>query len=349
VIRAAALACVLALIAGRVEAQTPAALVAAGVRAYQDLDFDQAAGYLGRALAAGDRALSLDERTQALAYLGAVQVFRDRGDSAAAVFGRLVRLRPRYRIDALIFPPEVTSVFDRVRRSVRAVAVVYPDSAVFRAGQPGFPIDLFPSVFQDARVQILNPDGSAARTVYGGPVGDSLRVEWDGRTTAGDPVPAGRYFLDVASLDSTGGPLRIVRVPLEIGLTIGDTLPDPAPPADSVLLPERATSGPALQSLLGGLVLGTAVATLPGAVAQGGDLWSARFAVGGAIGLAGVTGFFLRRPGRPLPDNVAANDRLRAEWQRQRAAVAQQNQALKERATVRVRAGTPQVIEREGG
>jgi hypothetical protein len=57
----------------------------------------------------------------------------------------------------------------------------------------------------------------------------------------------------------------------------------------------------------------------------------------------------LRRPGRPLPDNVAANDRLRAEWQRRRAAVAQQNQALKERATVRVRAGTPQVIEREGG
>src|SRR5213076_675522 len=106
-------------------AQTIASPFAQGIRAYQNLDFDQAAALLRRDLArASSSTATLGERAQGLLYLGAADLFRGRRDSAVAVFRRLVQLDPRYRPDRLVFPPEVTSVFDNVRVRIKTVAIV---------------------------------------------------------------------------------------------------------------------------------------------------------------------------------------------------------------------------------
>src|SRR5207245_2018981 len=61
--------------------QSASELLALGERAYQNLDYDQAAALLRRGLAraTGDT-FSTGERLQALTYLGATELFRDRRD-----------------------------------------------------------------------------------------------------------------------------------------------------------------------------------------------------------------------------------------------------------------------------
>jgi hypothetical protein len=89
------------------------------IAAYQNLDFDLAATLLQRALA-GD--LSDSTRVRALTYLGAAEHYRVRDDSAVAVFTRLVVLAPRYRPDTLVFPPEITRIYDDVRSRTKVEA-----------------------------------------------------------------------------------------------------------------------------------------------------------------------------------------------------------------------------------
>ena len=94
-------------------------VVAPAIAAYQNLDFDLAATLLRRALA-GD--LNDSTRVRALTYLGAAEHYRARDDSAVAVFGRLVVLAPRYQPDTLVFPPEITRMYDDVRSRTKVEA-----------------------------------------------------------------------------------------------------------------------------------------------------------------------------------------------------------------------------------
>src|SRR5207247_2645483 len=98
---------------------TASEVMTGAVRAYQDLDFDTAARLLRRLLTP-PLANGLDdaERTRALSYLGAAEHYRGRPDSAIAVFRRLAVLAPRDQPDTLIFPPEVTRLYDAVRSSM---------------------------------------------------------------------------------------------------------------------------------------------------------------------------------------------------------------------------------------
>jgi len=89
------------------------------IRAYQDLDFDAAARLLRRVLTPPlAMELSDAERARALSYLGAAEHYRGRPDSAIAVFRRLAVLAPRDQHDTLIFPPEVTRLYDAVRSTM---------------------------------------------------------------------------------------------------------------------------------------------------------------------------------------------------------------------------------------
>ena len=117
-------------------AQSVDSLVAFGIRAYQDLDFDVAAGYFRRALTLLEGRPDTARRTNVLVYLGATDIFRERTDSARSLFQQLVRLDPRYRINGLIFPPEVTTVFDAMRRATPATMVVLPLRTRFSTDPP---------------------------------------------------------------------------------------------------------------------------------------------------------------------------------------------------------------------
>lgn len=298
-------------------AQTAAVPFSDALRAYKDLDFDLAAGLLRRDLARlGASNAPIADQTQGLLYLGAADLFRGRRDSAVAVFRRLVMLDPRFRPDRMLFPPEVTSVFDSVRTRVKTVTILAPADTVVAAGGVGWGVWLFASSFQSIEVTLRYEDGAPFRFMYAGPIGDSLRVLWNGLDAADQLPPVNRVLLRVTSRAPTGELTGIRQLPLDLRIVRPDTLPWPTPLTASQLLPERADSKSATHALLGGLLLSGTVAALPSLVGGSHGSSGPRLAVAGAVGVAGMLGYILHRPGRPLVANIRVNKTRRDQWQR---------------------------------
>lgn len=328
-------------------AQSGDELLAQGLRAYQNLEYDQAASLLRRSLAGGERSLGDSGRARALMYLGATELFRGRRDSALVVFRRLVIHDPRYRPDQLVFPPEVSSTYDLARRVVPAIAVVAEDGDIM-LGDALYPIRLYASSFHEIQALITTDEGRLVRQLYLGPIADSLVVRWDGLDSAGTGPARGRHQLVVVSRSAQGQPLRRVQLALQTTARLPDTLAHPRPPEETALQPERRSSGPAWRSLIGGLAAGGAAVILPSLVTGESSGSDARFVVAGTLSLTGLVGFLAQRPGRVLARNVSANRAARDAWQRQVASAIEEN--ARRRADVRLRINPGRITrsEREG-
>lgn len=332
-----------ALLAAPASAQTAIDLVGRGITAYQNLEFDDAAGLLRRALIArGPGELIGQDRAQAFVYLAATEIFRRRTDSARTVFRQLVLFDPRYRPDQIVFPPTVLNLFDEVRRETKALGVRAPADTSFRPGGH-VAVRLSASSGHEVNVTLRREDGRLVRSLYAGPIADSLDVPWDGTDSTGTAVPPGRYALIAASLQE-GQATRTVRLPLELSRLEPDTLPLPPGPPDSLLRPESTPFGPALGAFAKGALVGVAVAVLPGMLAKGEDAMGARLVVGGAVTIAGVIGFLSHQPGRAIPANAVHNRGVRDRWRQERARVARENATLRAGIRVRVRAGAPAIV-----
>ncbi len=324
-------------------AQSASELLRQGVQAYQALEYDAAAALLERSLRRDSvTGLADSLQTRALTYLAATELFRGQRDSAVAAFRQLVLLNPRYRPDELIFPPQVTNLFQEVRRATKAIAVAVPPVTELRARLDRFKARVLASSLADVTVTLAHEDGTPVLQLYSGPVADSILVSWDGLTAAGTPADDGRYLLRVMPRSPAADGPRARQVVLDVKQQPPDTLPWPPTPA---LLPERTLTGPAFQSLAAGLVAGAAVVALPSLIAQGKDATGARFAVGAAVGVSGLVGFFARKP-RPLDANVRANASQRDAWKRRVDAVKAENAARLRTMRLVVRAGPETVAER---
>src|SRR2546429_7936061 len=113
-------------------------------------------------------------------------------------------LGPRYHPDRLVFPPEVTSLFDGVRLQTKTVTVGVPRDTTIAPGPGAFGIWVIVSSFQTVEVTLRYEDGAPFRPLYSGPIGDSLKVPRDGLDAAGAPPPVNRVLLRVASRTATG-------------------------------------------------------------------------------------------------------------------------------------------------
>jgi hypothetical protein len=341
---AAAVAGLLALAAwwGRpARAQAPADQLSRGVRSYQNLDFDNAATSLRAALAqTGPAALSDSDRARAMVYLGATELYRGRRDSAAAAFGRLLVRDPRYRVDQLLFPPEVTGLFQQVRLTTRAASVTAPPLTQLRRPGDQLAVWVFTPSSQPVTVAVLRPNGVPLRSLYQGEIGDSLRITWDGRTADGALPDSGRYLLRVDARGDDGKVVRSVGLPLDIVQVRRDTLPSPVPFADSLLKPEFRAGTSGYRGLMTGLAAATAVVVLPPVLASKAGGMSERYVVAWALGTAGLFGFQSQRRPQPIAENIAANQALRLAWQRQADSVRAENQARRRNVGLNIRAGT---------
>lgn len=330
-------------------AQAPSDLLARGIEAYQNVEYGIAAALLRRELARRpSRDLPEPEQARALVYLGAADLFRGRRDSAAAVFRRLVNLQPRFRPNPLIFPPEVTTVFDAVRRESRVVAVAVPRDTQIAAGVDAFAVRLVAASSHAVEVALRHDDGTPFRTLYSGLVGDSITVSWDGLDQAGATPRPGSLVLRIGSRASSGEVVREVLIPLQIRVVGVDTLMWPSPPSAGQLRPERLSGGPAARAVIGGTVLSGAVLVLPTLFGGRTDAHGARLAVAGTIGLTGVLGLIVKRPGRPLSANIQVNRALREAWQRSVDVVKLENARRLRALRLVIRAGEPNVIESQG-
>lgn len=338
-----AVACAAALalgVATPLAAQAPRDALARGIQAYQALDYEDAASLLARALADDSaNGLSPLDRLRALSYLGATELFRGNRDSAAALFRAGVLDDPRYRPDAVVFPPQVTDLFDTVRRATHAIAISVP--SLTRLDGPGkrFTALVLTTTPQPVTVTVTAEDGTPVRTLYGGPIADTLSVVWDGAAADGTRVPDGRYRLRAAPGDSARFGRVVRSIPLEVQRAAVDTLPVPEPPADTVLM--RASGRPfPLRSVAVGLVAGVTAVALPSIVASGAPVTGARFAVGGAIGIATLAGLFRSAGDRPRPASPEDHAAAHAAWQERADSLRTENAERRARAPLVIRAGS---------
>jgi len=333
---------------GAARAQSAAAVLAQGARAYEDLELDNAAGLLRRALAVqGPGALAPPEADRALMYLAATELLREHADSARAVARRLVLANPRFRPDELVFPPQVLTFYEATRRATPAVIGRAPADTAIRPGAEALAVRLYASTFHDVTATLGTEAGRVVRTLYAGPISDSLDLHWNGLDSSGTASPPnGRYAITVTSLDRQRRVVRILRLPLEVTQGRVDTLPHPAPPADSLLLPERQSMRPALRAFAPAALAGVAIVVLPSVVASGEDASGARFVVGGSVTIAGIVAFLSHHPGRSIPANVTHNRTLRDAWRREDAEVTRRN-TERVRGMLGIRAGAPVLLTPE--
>jgi hypothetical protein len=341
--RTAAVAGLLALVAGwgrPGRAQTPAEQLARGVRSYQSLDFERAATALRAALArTGPGALSDSDRFRGLVYLGATELYRSRRDSAAAAFGQLLLLDPRYRVDQLLFPPEVTGLFQQVRLTTRAAAVAAPPLTQLRNPGDRLVLWVYTTSTSPVDVSVLRANGVPLRSLYRGDIADSLPIAWDGRAADGTLADSGHYLVRVDARGPDGKVVRSVGLTLDVARVLRDTLPLPAPLADSLLQPEFRAGGRGYRALITGLAAATAVVVLPPVVASQAGGMHERYVLAWALGTAGLFGLQFQRRPQPIPENIASNQALRLAWQRRADSVLAENAARRRNIGLDIHAG----------
>jgi hypothetical protein len=330
---------VIALLAGVMAAPLAAQAtdpMTGALRAYQDLDYDNAARLLRQALA--DPSLPDTTRMNALMHLGATELFREQRDSAAAAFRRLVLFEPRYQPDQLRFPPEVSSLFQATRLGTIAVAVQVPVQSRISATGDRLPIRLYATAVHEVSV-VITPASGNSRTVYSGGIGDSLEVLWDGRDGQGTPADSGPAVLVVTSRNQAGRPSRQVTVPLTISRPAVDTMPTPMLPADSLRRPETRPGSSGTTALLTGLGAGVTAALLPSLISGGESGLSARYMVTGALSVTGIVALVRARRPQPIPENIAWNRQLQLNWEREAERVRGENEVLRRQPPIIVSSG----------
>jgi hypothetical protein len=328
-------------------AQSAGDLLGQGIRAHQALEYDAAAALLRQSLLL-ERPLALadSQRAGALCYLAATELFRGHRNAAAAAFRDLIEFDPRYRPDSLIFPPQVTNLFQDVRHATKVIRLEVPAVTELHARVEWFTARLLASSLEHVTVALLRDDGTPVQTLYNGPVADSLAVKWDGLTSVGTPPEEGHYTLRVTPHATGAEGARPVEAALDITRQPPDTLPWPAPLPGSALLPEGTSTRAALQSLAAGALAGAAVAALPAVVARGSSGTATRFVVAAAVSVSGLVGYLSHHPGQAIAANVRANAAAREAWQRQLDAVRAENGNRRTGATLLIRAGPATVADR---
>lgn len=310
-------------------AQSPEASLHQGIQAYRDLEMESAGWLLRRALHSS--ALSEANRKTGLCYLGAAEVYRDRRDSAVSAFAQLIRLDPRYRLDRLLFTPEVQGVFEVARRRTPIVAIE-ARSAMIAPRDSGLPIRLEANTPHVVVVTAEAVRGEVLDTIARAKVADTATIRWNAQG-----APAGGLILGISSLDQRGRVSRRVELPVQVTRFPEDPLPAPERP---VLLPVRQPAGPAFVRLgLGAALATTAYFVTPVLT----DAAAPRVLITGLFGAAGIAGFWEARPGRPLPDNVLANETAREMYRAKVAKVDEENRRRAEGGVVRVEVGKPAV------
>lgn len=330
-------------------AQSGRELLTQGIRAYEQREYDGGAYLLRRALnAQGSGALSAAETARALAYLAATELSRNQRDSALAAARRLLVQEPRYRPDERVFSPQVVALYQEARRTGPTVAIRAVGDSAFRPGNGAFVLRLTAPTPAEITATLTGPDGRAVRTLFAGPVRDSIDLRWNGLDLAGNVPAPGRYTLTVtpAGRDRRAG--WSLRLPLDLARTGVDTMALPPPPADSLYRPERGNYRQAWRSLAPGLLAGAAIVVLPGIVANGEDASSARLLIGGTVTVAGLAAFLSQRPGRTVNANNAHNRALQERWRRDVADIARRNAERMRQSQLIIRVGAPSLTASEG-
>ena len=272
------------------------------------------------------------QRVDASLYLGAALLLLGERDSALAHFRAALERDPFADLDPSRFTPAQLEAFQAARQAVFAIAVrpILATRLDPRAGRMTFTIATTHAA--SVRCEIRVADQATAFPAFVGEIRGGLReIEWDGVLPSGQLAPSGRYafVLLARSLVAARGGTQVTdstAVYFDIKQeypALEDTLADIAA---TDLLPEQYHASAATGDLLKGLGI-AAGALLFANVASSQDLGGANgmAAAVGAVGVTvGVTSFAARRGG-DRPENIAANERRRAERSAANAEIRRRN------------------------
>jgi hypothetical protein len=318
-----------------VHAQESVDPLAPALAAFNDLDYDVAATRFRAAIALiGAQRLPDADRARALMYLGATENFRGVRTGAVDAFRSLLIIDPRYRPSEVIFPPEVIALYQETRIGVRATSAEIAPNSEIAIPTDRLPIKIFASSLHDIRVRVTTSLGAPERILYEGVIGDSILVSWDGREASGAAGRPGRYLLRIASRGPGGNTEREVQIPLEVEHVPIDTLPWPEQLNASSLRPETIVRANGTKQVITGLAGAAAVVLLPSLIGAT-DPSSLRYGVAAGITVAGLVGLATATRPQPVPENIAFNNTLRAEWTQELERIRAENRTRL--ATVRLR------------
>jgi len=332
--------CLWALVLGSVVA-APAALAQAGpaeiqnatlrraIRAYDNVDFNQALA-LGRQ-ALRER-LTAPERARAYELLGFVHGATSQPDSCIAAFREMILLDPDRELPRA--SGRINGYFQAALSQVLVVRQLQVDSAEFVAGQGYVPIRF--TVTSSARVRTRAVSGTTTILIDSTITVGQVNLRWPAQLPSGEPVPAGRYAIQV---EARGAGQSLFGAARQVEITQGvvDTVAHLTALPGYEYLPETEIP-PQSWRPLGLAFLYTGAATA-GALALQGSL-DAR---GGALAVVAVgtlvTGFVasLRQPApQPAEANILYNQLLREQLSRRNAEIRRENVARRQAVQIRV-------------
>jgi hypothetical protein len=261
------------------------------------------------------------QRVEANLYLGAALELLGQRDSAIVHFRAALERDAFADLDPARFTPAQLQAFQAARRNVFALGVRPVVATRFdpRTGKMTFAIATTQAAA--VRSEIRRTDQETAFRIFVGELQGGLReIEWDGLLASGQLAPTGRYaFVLLASsrVPARGAGARATDSTVvyfdvrQEHAALEDTLPDLG---SADLLPEQYRGSTARGDLLKGL--GIAAGALFLANVASSDNLGAPKGMAATVGVVGVTvgiATVATRRGQARPENVAVNERRRAE------------------------------------
>ncbi len=299
------------------------------IRRYENLEIEQARLLFQQVISPSSPfPVSEAQRVTALTYLGATLATLGQRDSALTYFIAAIQRDALVDLDPRRFSEQERQVFADARRRV------------FRAGMRPVPRDtLDPRAERvnltvatthpgGVRVELVNAADEQRYLLFEGDVDGPRDVPFNGLVRTGDLIPAGAYDLVVTAesrvlegrRDSVSTLLEVQHLVAPLEDTLASFRPD-------ALLPERRPASAATRDLLFGLGVAAGAllsGQLVGKDALGGGMSLAAPVAAAGAG-AGLWAFLYRRAHLEIPENIAANERSRADRARRNAEIMQRN------------------------
>ena len=135
-----------------------------GIQAYLNLEFQRTRRI--RNSLAYNASIAEETRMTALSYLAATNVFLGQESAAEIVYCHLLIQDPTFRPDQLMFPPEVTSFFEDVRKGTRVVRALFDESIVVEIGMESVLVDIVSSSEHSVVVEMHYAGGTAYARLF---------------------------------------------------------------------------------------------------------------------------------------------------------------------------------------
>ena len=291
---------------------------------YEQLELERALPLLRQIISPGwSYDVTAAQRVEANLYLGAALVLLGATDSGVTHFRAALERDPFTDLDPAQFTPTQVDAFRMARRAVfrigvRPVAATRLDP---RTERMSFTVVATHATPVRCEIRAIAP--ALAFPLFVGAIDGLREIEWDGVLANGQLAPSGRYAVVLLAQSRVRGGAGTDSASAYFDVqqefpALEDTLPDLQPPE---LLPERYEKSAGTTDLLKGLGV-AAGAFLLSEIGTNRGLGESRgmATVVATAGVAVGVGSFFTRRGSSRPENVAANERRRAE----RAATNQQ-------------------------